>query len=138
MNTRRFLLTWPFLVILGSAVEANSQPARPLRERIPEADPAKYGGTQEGSRWANPFLTVHGSGIQIEDVTRPGELLSIQSALLMLETLPDSAWPYGRVVAVSESGLQGRDEHPEIEKLLRQLLAALAKMDVKVTLWPSA
>ena len=57
--------------------------------------------------WQNPYLIIRGrrsraarSRQSLERMLKPGELTQA------LGNLPPSAWPYGRVVAVTENGVR--------------------------------
>jgi hypothetical protein len=72
---------------------------------IPAAAPEKYRGMTDMKGWRNPYLILRADGValfdpdnHLERILKPGELTQV------LGNLPPSAWPYGRVVAVSESG----------------------------------
>jgi len=110
------------------AVDVQLQPANALRERIPDADPKKYKVIHDGKDWKNPCLMVRADGVVIFGVNdgNPIPVKAIESAL---ERLPDSAWPYGSVVAVEDyrSAMSGPDR-PQIEAnkaLLEPLLGEL-------------
>ncbi len=64
--------------------------------------------------------------------------MSPAQTISYLEKLLASAWPYGLVVVVTESGVIGVDDGPIIKKNLRELVSLLEKAGVKVDLWPSA
>jgi hypothetical protein len=76
-----------------------------LRARIPPADPRKYRNVRDASNWNNPHLMITSEGFDLR--FHGGQLngpLSILARTIV--GLPDSAWPYGRVMAASESGIQ--------------------------------
>ena len=52
--------------------------------------------------------------------------------------LPDSAWPYGRVLAASESGVQSIDDSGLIKKNKEEADKILKELGVTVVWWPSA
>ncbi len=61
--------------------------------------------------WHNPYLVVRTDGVALLDPADSAEvLLKPDEVLPALARLPASAWPYGRVVAVSESGLRGSEQ----------------------------
>src|ERR1700722_625855 len=74
---------------------------------IPEPSPEKYRSLIHMKGWRNPYLIVRVDGValldpddHLERILKPGELT------LALGNLPPSAWPYGRVVAVTENGMR--------------------------------
>lgn len=86
-------------------LDVQLQPANPLRERIPDADPKKYQGIHDGKDWRNPCLIVRTDGIVILAVTSDGNPIPVKAVAAALEGLPDSAWPYGLVVAIQDNGI---------------------------------
>src|SRR3954453_17215472 len=79
-----------------------------LRARIPEREPAKYRKVQDAESWKNPFLTITREGV---DLHFQGERIAGPLSVLArtVAGLPDSAWPYGRVIAGAENGLRAAD-----------------------------
>ena len=75
---------------------------------IPQASPDKYRSPEARKGWRNPYLIIRPDGVglldpdnHLEHILKPAELTQA------LGNLPPSAWPYGRVVAVTESGVKG-------------------------------
>lgn len=75
---------------------------------IPEPTPEKYRTLVHMKGWRNPYLIIRADGVglldpenHLERILKPGELTQA------LGNLPPSAWPYGRVVAVTEIGVRG-------------------------------
>ena len=75
---------------------------------IPEPTPEKYRSLIHMKGWRNPYLIIRADGValldpddHLERILKPGELT------LALGNLPPSAWPYGRVVAVTENVIKG-------------------------------
>jgi hypothetical protein len=72
-------------------------------QQIPPADAQKYGQLRDAKTWRNPFLIVKPDGFWLLDAGNNEEHpLKPDQVLSALAALPDSAWPYGRVVAVQE------------------------------------
>jgi len=72
-------------------------------QQIPAADPQKFGQVRSGRVWQNPYLIVKPDGFWLLDASNNEERpLKPDQVLSALAALPDSAWPYGRVVAVQE------------------------------------
>jgi len=109
-----------------------------LRRRIPKADPEKYRGVQDARDWKNPYLIVRVDGIEIVGKTSDKRAVPVDSVAGLLDRLPDSAWPYGLVVAVQESGVGPIAVASQFEINRRKLLGVLNKLGVIVRLWPSA
>jgi len=83
-------------------LDVQLQPANSLRERIPDADPKKYQGIRDGKDWRNPCLIVRADGVVISGRNNEGNPIPVKAVGAALEDLPDSAWPYGSVVAVQD------------------------------------
>ena len=105
------------------------QPANSLRERIPDADQKKYQGIHDGKDWKNPCLIVRADGVVISGVNSDGNPIPLKAVAKALEDLPDSAWPYGSVVAVQDYRIAASEpERSRIEAnqmLLEPLLGDL-------------
>jgi hypothetical protein len=108
-------------------------------QAIPAADPAKYRNTH-GKAWRNPYLIVKPDGVALLDVANNEEHIMKPAELTQrLAQLPDSAWPYGRVVAVSESPVRGSDhDSAEIRKNKAIVAGTLEGMHVMINWIPSA
>jgi hypothetical protein len=137
---KTLLLVGLLLVQLVVAVcIGGTQTSRPLQDRIPKPDPKKHHSVQDAKDWKNPYLIVRRDGIEIVGVTPVGQAMSIESVPGMLEKLPDSAWPYGLVVAVQDIGiLSGKTDLARIEANRTKLLNLLKGLGVAVDRWPSA
>jgi hypothetical protein len=110
-----------------------------LQDRIAKPDPKKDHSIQDAKDWKNPYLVVRRDGIEIVGMTQVGYAISIESVPGMLEKLPDSAWPYGLVVAVQDIGiLSGKTDQVRIEANRTKLLNLLKEVGATVDRWPSA
>ena len=73
-------------------------------ERIPEADRTKYPRLQDLAQWKNPQLVVREDGIGLVDLqNHEVHILTPEQVPAELVSLPETAWPYGRVVLVSQA-----------------------------------
>ena len=120
-------------------LDAQLQPSNSLTQRIPSADPKKYQGIRDAKDWRNPYLIIRVDGIEVVGVTDGRSPLTIDAVTAILEGLPDSAWPYGRIVAIQDNGvLASESEHSRIEANRNRLLQHLYELGVIVDFWPSA
>ena len=124
-------------LVLANASLGCTQTPRPLKGRIPKPDPAQYRFVQDAKDWKNPYLVVGRDGIEILGITEVGHAIAVASIRGELESLPDSAWPYGLVVAVQENGIISDGDQSKIEANRRELVRLLKKLGVTVDLWPS-
>jgi hypothetical protein len=89
----------------GNQPDANALEATAASriETIPIANSAEY---QKAAKqgWANPYLILKPDGVALLDVPNHEEhLLKPDEVVASLAKLPPSAWPYGRVVAITET-----------------------------------
>jgi hypothetical protein len=75
-----------------------------ILQAIPDPNTTEYEHIKDTKNWRNPYLIVRADGVALFDsadsaeiILKPGELLSA------LAKLPPSNWPYGRVVAATET-----------------------------------
>lgn len=113
---------------------ADSTPKETGLERIPEPEPAKYPKIERLAEWKNPQLVVREDGIGLVDLENHEiHILTQEQIPAELATLPVDAWPYGRVVLVSQAA--PRDSSEQAKAKLREnrglLLATLKELQVK-------
>jgi hypothetical protein len=136
---KRGLLVTIFVAqLVTSTLIGWTQAPQSLQSRIPKQDPKKYHAVQDAKDWRNPYLIVRGDGIEIIGVTAVGQAIPVDSVPGVLKGLPDSAWPYGLVVAVQDIGLVSEGDPPRIEANRKRLLMLLKKLAIVADLWPSA
>src|SRR6202163_208005 len=131
------------LVLLGALV-ACSKPPQPETtetpqptglESIPAPDPSKYPNFSDLSGWKNPYLVVREDGIGFVDLSnREIHVLKQEEVPAELVSLPSSAWPYGRVVLVSQAVPKNPSEQTkaDLRKNRALLLGTLKALDVQV------
>jgi hypothetical protein len=97
------------LVIAFAACVKESNAGKPVDpsdvlRAIPAADFAQYDRIADMKNWRNPYLIVRPDGVVLFDAGDHAEIhLKLEEVVPALAKLPASAWPYGRVVAVSET-----------------------------------
>jgi len=104
-------------------------------ERIPEPDPSKYPKLQDMADWKNPQLVVREDGIGMVDLANHEiHILTQEQIPAELVSLPLDAWPYGRVVLVSQAAPSNPSE--ETKARLREnrglLMGTLKDLQVAV------
>ena len=114
-----------------------TQASASLQSRIPKPDPKKYHTVRDAKDWKNPYLVVRRDGIEIVGITAVGHAIAVDSVPGVLKGLPDSAWPYGLVVAVQDIGLTSQGDPLRIEANRQKLLTLLKKLGIVIDLWPS-
>ena len=121
-----------------AAVEASAA-ARILA--IPPAAPEKYRGMTDMKGWRNPYLIIRADGVALLDPDNHLErILKPEEVTQALGNLPSSAWPYGRVVALSESGVRSGTAEDDVKIRTNRALVAgtLESMHVLINWIPSA
>lgn len=98
------------------------QPSNPLTQRIPDADENKYRGIHDAKVWLNPILTVRADGIEVAGAGQASKPLALDDVTQALAGLPDSAWPYGRILAVQPNTASGSESDQALITAKRDLL----------------
>jgi len=120
------------------AVLSAAQVSQNLYARIPKPDRSKYKNITDAKNWHNPYLVVSATGVTIRAGSQSREQLAVESVVSFLDTLPDSAWPYGLVVAIQENGVQGVGDAAQIKRNRDRLLQELERAHIVVEPWPAA
>lgn len=138
----------------AAAWKAAKADARLQLTDLPLPSKTTYLAINQESRWQNPFLTVESNMIQLRiyftdenssDIDRGGltrlsaarkHVLNVRLRDLprALAALPDEAWPYGRVIAISEEQESPQDR-PRIRSNMAITTAALQDMGIVVDDW---
>jgi hypothetical protein len=106
-------------------------------QAIPPADAKKYREVEDYRRWRNPYLIIRADGVGLLDPANLEEhILKPEELAQALGKLPASAWPYGRVVAVTEIGLRASGDDVLIRKNRGIVLGTLEGMHVLVSIGP--
>ena len=122
---------------------AGPQPTRgKLDSHIPPPDPSKYKDVRDARDWQNPYLIIRAEGVEVllRGAAVERQIIPCDELAVFLESLPATAWPYGRVVAAQEVGIRrsdGRDDQPIAENKAR-VERILRLLGVEVDWWASA
>lgn len=104
-------------VLVGCTAQPTPQAPDPqaILQAIPRADSSKYEHIRDMKNWQNPYLIVRADGVALFDVADSAEIvLKPEKLLPALAKLPASNWPYGRVVAAAEAGMNGASEQDRV------------------------
>jgi hypothetical protein len=120
-----------------SRVETRAEPIQNLAQ-IPAPNPQFYVHVQDYEHWRNPFLVVLSDGIRVHCLAPAFEKKVPVGALHQtLLSLPLSAWPYGRIVAVQAGGgPQTNSNLRLVEENRVQSEAILKAAGVTIDYWP--
>lgn len=112
---------------------ASATPKTTGLESIPPGNPAKYPPFQDMRGWKNPYFVVRDDGIGFVDLSnREVHILTPEQIPAELVSLGSDAWPYGRVVLVTEAAPKSRSDAAEILKNRGLLMGTLKELDVGV------
>jgi hypothetical protein len=114
---------------------ANAKPTTTGLESIPPGNPAKFPPFHDMSGWKNPYFVVRDDGIGFVDLSnREVHILTPEQIPAELVSLGSEAWPYGRVVLVSEAAPKNPTDaaKAEIRKNRGLLMGTLRELDVGI------
>lgn len=112
-----------------------------LNRFIPPADPALYAGVRSGSEWRNPVLVVFPDAVELRASEPDASVrrIALEELRHALTGLALGAWPYGRVIAVTNVGiLSSPEDEMRIDRLTNQILELARSLGLEVVRWPSA
>ncbi len=124
-------------------------------ELIPPPSKTRYLAVRSLTSWENPYITVQGEMVTVHvtladantstlgqgGMLRPvgarRQNLDIRVAELpaALNAVPQSAWPYGRVIAVEEAHDAPAAARPEIRRNMEKVMRSLGDLGVVVYEW---
>jgi len=109
-------------------------------QQIPPADPQKYLGMRDLKNWRNPYLIIKPDGVALLDAANHEEHhLKPDELPEALADLPVSAWPYGRIVVVSDSTISASANDTAAMRKNRGIVAGtLESMHILINWVPSA
>jgi hypothetical protein len=126
-------------VLLGCSEPAQTPTAKTPQptglESIPAPDPSKYPPFSNMGGWKNPYFVVREDGIGFVDLSnREIHVLKPEEIPAELVSLPPSAWPYGRVVLVTQAVPKNptNETKADLRKNRALLLGTLQQLDVQV------
>lgn len=121
----------------AAALEAS---ARALILAIPQVTDEQNRSLANTKGWRNPYLIVRADGVALLDADDHLErILKPEELTQALGKLPPSAWPYGRVVAVTENGVRSSPAEDVMIRKNRAVVAGtLESLHVLIHWIPSA
>lgn len=129
-------------LLAARPVQTDSVQAGRLNSRIRPANPQRYKSIRDAKDWENPYLVIRREGIEVIAKGLPSGRQTVAATDLRrtLVELSETAWPYGRVVAVQDIGIRAADRSDEqpIADNRNVALATLKTLQITVERWPSA
>lgn len=124
-------------------------------EQIPPPSKTRYLAVKTLTAWQNPYLTIQGamvtlhvtladsnpSALGVGGMLRPvgarRQDLNVRTGDLpaALNAVPETAWPYGRVVAVEEAHDAPASARPELRRNMELAMKTLGDLGVVVYEW---
>ena len=142
IHSRLGLLTAVVSILVSCSSAPKSETTRDPNpyeriQAIPPADAKKYREVEDYRSWRNPYLIIRADGVGLLDPANLEEhRLKPEELTQALAKLPASAWPYGRVVAVTEIGVRASGDDVLIRKNRGIVLGTLEGMHVLVSIGP--
>jgi hypothetical protein len=143
--------------IPGFAAERQQalEAARQQMELIPPPSKSRYMAVQSLNSWENPYVTVQGgmvtlhvligdanpSTLGVGGLLRPVNArrrnldVRLSDLPTALNAIPESAWPYGRVVAIEEAHDAPANARPQIRRNVEAVLKTLGDLGVVAYEW---
>ena len=121
-----------------SSAEPEAQKETGL-ESIPAPDPSKFPKFANMSEWKNPYFVVRDDGIGLVDLSNHEiHILTPEQIPAELVSLGSSAWPYGRVVLVTQAVPKDATDQSktEIRKNRALLAGTLKELNVQMQEFP--
>jgi len=140
--------------VVAQQQQLNDEVRREL-ELIPLPSKNRYMAVRSLSNWENPYITVQGEmltlhvtladantsalgqGGMLRPVGARRQNLDIRAGEIpaALNAVPQSAWPYGRVLAVEEAHDAPMNARPQIRRNLESVMRSLSDLGVIVYEW---
>ena len=108
-------------------------------ESIPAPDPSKYPKFLDMSSWKNPYFVVREDGIGLVDLeNHEVHILTPEQIPAELASLGSHAWPYGRVVLVTEAAPMNptNGRKAEVRKNRALLAGTLKELEITMREFP--
>lgn len=87
--------------------------------------------------WKNPYIIIQRNGISLLVGGVPNyKIIAVDDLPRTLAKLPDTEWPYGRVIGVQENGLRSGNDDVLIAKNRVRVATILGCLPLQVTWVP--
>lgn len=124
-------------------------------EEVPPPSKTRYLAVKSLTSWANPYLTVQGKMVTLHVTLADGNTSSLGVGGLLrpvgarrqdlnvriedlpsaLNAVPQTAWPYGRVIAIEEAHDAPANARPELRRNVEHAIKLLSDLGVVVYEW---
>ncbi len=140
---------------IAAQQQQETEQARQQMELIPPPSKTRYMAVKSLSLWENPYVTVQGGMVTLHVVAADANTstmglggmlrpvgarrqdLNVRLAELpiALNAIPESSWPYGRVIAVEEAHEVPVSARPQIRRNMESVIKTLNDLGVVVYEW---
>jgi hypothetical protein len=141
--------------VVSAAQQKAMEEARQQMEMIPPPSKNRYMAVGSLDSWENPYLTVQGgmvtlhvlladantSDLGVGGMLRPRGArrqdlnVRVSELATALNAVPQTSWPYGRVVAVEEAHNVPANARPEVRRNVETVMKTLNDLGVVVYEW---
>lgn len=131
---------------------AEDNTERSQMELIPPPSKSRFMTVHSFESWENPYLTVqdnmiqlhitladpvpggYGSGGMLRPIAARQQVIAIAPDKLgeAMTSVPQSAWPYGRVVAIEEAHRVPKDAEPAVRRTMEGTINRLSDLGIVV------
>ena len=129
--------------------------ARQQLDLIPPPSKTRYMAVKSLATWENPYLTVQGnmvtlhvtladantSGLGQGGLLRPAAArqqalnVAVNALPAALNAVPQTSWPYGRVIALEEAHNIPEHARPEVRRTMESVMKTLGDLGVVIYEW---
>jgi hypothetical protein len=138
-----------------AAQQQEVEAARQQLELIPPPSKTRYMAVKSLTTWENPYLTVQGGMVTLHVVTADANTTTLGQGTMLrplgarrqdlnvrlselttaLNAVPESSWPYGRVVAVEEAHEVPVSARPGVRRNMETVIKTLNDLGIVVYEW---
>ncbi|MEO6911635.1 MAG: hypothetical protein ABI158_12010 [Edaphobacter sp.] len=140
---------------IAAQQEQEAAQAKQQMELIPPPSKARYMAVKSLNLWQNPYVTVQGGMVTLHVMVADANPSSMGEGGLLrplgarrrdlnvrvgelaaaLNAIPDSSWPYGRVVAVEEAHEVPASARPQVRRNMETVVKTLGDLGIVVYDW---
>jgi hypothetical protein len=140
---------------IAAQQQQETEQARQQMELIPPPSKTRYMAIKSLSLWENPYVTVQGGMVTLHVVSADANTstmglggmlrpigarrqdlnVRLTELPIALNAIPESSWPYGRVIAVEEAHEVPVSARPQVRRNMEAVMKMLNDLGVVVYEW---
>jgi hypothetical protein len=141
---------------IAAQQQQENEQARQQLELIPPPSKTRYMAVKSLSLWENPYITVQGGMVTLHVVAADANTSTLGLGGMLrpigarrqdlnvrlaevpaaLNAIPESSWPYGRVIAIEEAHEVPISARPQVRRNLEAVIKTLSDLGIVVYEWP--